>query len=233
MCDERERLIGYVYDEVDAAERAAIDDHLESCAECRDEIRGLRGVRQDLLAWNVPQHGSVWQPFAPARLRPWWRDVPAWALVAAATVMFVIGGAGGVATRAFLDRPAIAATRAAAPAIPPAQVMPAAVSAADLETVRHEISDLRSEVDARVRLVSTHTPARTPGTESEWQQVRAMLQSTDHRDDQMVDLLRSVNADFVTVKKDNDARINVLKQRLERLEATVSVMAQQQLGGKH
>src|SRR5215471_4733947 len=123
MCDERERLIGYVYDEVDAAERAVIDQHLESCAECRDEIRGLRGVRQDLLAWDVPQHGSVWQPFAPARMRPWWRDVPAWALVAAATIMFVIGAAGGVATRAFLDRP-VAAAAATAHAVTPAP-MPA------------------------------------------------------------------------------------------------------------
>jgi anti-sigma factor ChrR (cupin superfamily) len=83
MCNERERLIGYVYDEVDAAERAVIDRHVESCAECRDEIRGFRSVREDLLAWDVPEHGSVWQPFAPARRTPWWRDVPAWAMAVA------------------------------------------------------------------------------------------------------------------------------------------------------
>jgi len=232
MCDERERLIGYVYDDVDAAERAVIDQHLESCAECRDEIRGLRGVRQDLLAWDVPQHGSVWQPFAPARLRPWWRDVPAWALVAAAAIMFLIGGAGGAATRAFMDRPAIDTTHAAAPALPSAPVVPASITAADLATVRHEIEDLRSEVNARVRLMSTHAPTQPGVSDREWQQVRAMLQSTDQRDGQIFDIARSVNADVVTVKRDYDARLNVLKQRLERLETAVAAMAQQQLGGK-
>ncbi|HKW02033.1 MAG TPA: zf-HC2 domain-containing protein [Vicinamibacterales bacterium] len=232
MCNERERLIGYVYDEVDAAERAVIDRHLESCAECRDEIRGLRGVREDLLAWDVPEHGSVWEPFAPARLRPWWRDVPAWALAAAATIMFLIGAAGGVTTRAFMDQPAAVAAQATAPAAVPAQVMPAAVSSADLETVRHEIADLRSEVDQRVRLVSTHTPTVPAVSDREWEQVRSMLKSGDQRDQQVFDLARSVNADVATVKRDYEGRINSLKLRLDRLESAVAVMAQQQLGGK-
>jgi hypothetical protein len=228
MCNERERLIGYVYDEVDAAERAVIDRHVESCAECRDEIRGLRSVREDLLAWDVPEHGSVWRPFAPARLRPWWREVPAWALAAAATIMFLIGAAGGVTTRAFMDRSAVVAAQTA-PAPGPVQVMPASASAADLETVRHEISDLRSEMDQRVRLVSTHTPTVPSVSDREWQQVRAMLQSGDQRDQQVFDLARSVNADVATVKRDYEGRINALKLRLDRLENT---LAQQQLGGK-
>ena len=49
MCDDRERLIGYVYDECDAGERRTIEAHLESCEACREEIAGLRGVRTDLL----------------------------------------------------------------------------------------------------------------------------------------------------------------------------------------
>jgi hypothetical protein len=108
--------------------------------------------------------------------------------------------------------------------------MPASVSPADLETVRHEIANLRSEVDARVRLVSMHAPAH-PVTDREWQQVSAMLQSSDQRDGQIFDLARSVNADVITVKRDYDARINVLKQRLDRLENAVATMAQQQIGG--
>ena len=54
MCDERERLIGYVYDECEAAERRAVESHLEECVDCRQEIAALRSVRQDLLAWAVP-----------------------------------------------------------------------------------------------------------------------------------------------------------------------------------
>jgi hypothetical protein len=232
MCDERERLIGYVYDEVGARERNEVERHLESCAECRDEIRGLRSVRQDLLAWDVPQHGSVWQPFAPARLRPWWREVPAWAMAAAASLMFVIGAAGGVVTRAFLDRPALAATHAAAPAIPPAQIMPASITPADLETVRHEIADLRSEMDQRVRLVSTHASTTAGVSDRDFQQVRAMLNSGNQRDSQLLDVVFSLNRDLVTVKSDQNARINALDQRLRQISETLAAMQAGGSGGK-
>jgi len=228
MCDERERLIGYVYDEVDAAERAEIDRHVDSCAECRDEIRGLRSVRQDLLAWDVPQHGSVWQPFAPARLRPWWREVPAWAMAVAATIMFLIGAAGGVATRALTDRPAVAATQAAAPAIPAVQVMPATISPADLETVRHEISDLRSEMDQRVRLVSTHASATSTVSDRDIEQLRALLTSGNQRDDKIFNFALSTYNGLVRVTSDQAKRIDSLDETVRRL---TDMLAQQQ-GGK-
>ncbi len=226
MCDERERLIGYVYDEADSAERAEVERHLQSCAECRDEIRGLRGVRQDLLAWNVPEHGSVWQPFAPAGRSPWWRDVPAWAMAVAATIMFLIGGAGGVVTRAFLDRPAAATVQAAqtAPAVAPAPITATAVSPADLENVRHEIADLRSEMNDRVRLVSTHQPASPAVSDRDFQQVRALLKSGTQRDDDLFNLVVSMNNGLVTVKADQNARINSLEQRLRQLSEAVATL---------
>jgi hypothetical protein len=98
MCDERERLIGYVYDECDDRERRTIEMHLGECAGCRAEIAGLRRVRQDLLAWDVPEQESVWRPFAPPRVSPWWREMPAWAVAAAALAIFAVGAGGGVAT---------------------------------------------------------------------------------------------------------------------------------------
>jgi hypothetical protein len=232
MCNERERLIGYVYDEGDARERNEVERHLESCAECRDEIRGLRRVRQDLLAWDVPEHGSVWQPFAPARLRPWWREVPAWAMAVAATIMFLIGAAGGVATHAFTDRPALAATQAAAHATPPAQVMPASISPADLETVRHEISDLRSEMDQRVRLVSTHASTSAGVSDRDFQQVRAMLNSGKQRDDELFNSVVSMYNNLVTVKADQNARINALDQRLRQISEALATMQAGGAGGK-
>src|SRR5215217_6628029 len=95
MCDEREQLIDFVYDECDPRERQRVEVHLTECAECREEIGSLRQVRQDLLAWDVPEHGSVWRPFAPPRMRPSWRDIPAWAMAAAAGIIFLAGAAGG------------------------------------------------------------------------------------------------------------------------------------------
>ena len=103
MCDERERLIGYVYDDCDPAERRAIEEHLEDCGTCRAEISGLRSVRQDLLAWDVPPARCDLASASGKRaVLPWYRQVPAWAMAAAAGVMFLVGAAGGVVTHALV-----------------------------------------------------------------------------------------------------------------------------------
>lgn len=108
MCEERENLVAFLYDEVDANERRSVEQHLSNCEDCREELRGFRNVRQDLLAWDVPPHESVWKPFVTARPQPVWRQVPAWSLAAAATLVFAIGGAGGFAARALTSRMAAA-----------------------------------------------------------------------------------------------------------------------------
>ena len=100
MCDDREKLIAYLYDEASATERRQVDAHLAGCEECREELRGFRSVRQDLLAWDVPEHGSVWKPFVTPQPALWWKQVPAWGYAAAATLIFGIGLAGGFAARA-------------------------------------------------------------------------------------------------------------------------------------
>lgn len=124
MCDDREKLIAYLYDEADASERRQVDAHLAECAACREELRGLRSVRQDLLAWEVPDHGSVWTPFAAPQPAVWWRQVPAWGLAAAATLVFGIGLAGGLAARALASAPSV--TQQAQVQLPP-QPVPAPV----------------------------------------------------------------------------------------------------------
>lgn len=153
MCDERERLIGYVYDECDDSERRLIDSHLASCEVCRDEIRGLRDVREDLLAWDVPDHGSVWQPFVPAVAAPWYRQVPAWAMAAAASVMFVAGGLGGALTHSVL---AAREARAVAVAeVEPVKTVPVSVTQDELTASEQRIiAMLRTEFGERLDAVS-------------------------------------------------------------------------------
>ena len=110
MCNERDRLIAYLYDECDATERDAVRQHLDGCDECRTEVEGLRAVRADLLAWDVPQHESVWRPFAHAPARPSWRQVPAWAMAAAAGIVLLAGAAGGAFAHSFFhETPAVVA----------------------------------------------------------------------------------------------------------------------------
>jgi anti-sigma factor RsiW len=153
MCEQREQLVAYLYDEVDANERRSVESHLASCETCREELRAFRNVRQDLLAWDVPAHESVWTPFATARTQPVWRQVPAWAMAAAATLIFGVGLAGGFAGRALAARgetPAQVAT--VQPIAQPANVTPAA-SLEDLRALQSRLSEL--EHAASVRTVGT------------------------------------------------------------------------------
>ena len=171
MCNERERLIGFVYDETDARERAAIEAHLSECADCRSEIDGLKSVRQDLLAWSVPEHDPVWRPLAPARPTPTWRDVPAWMLAAAAAVVLCAGVSGAVASRLLLPpvAPASAMAANADAAVPASATVnaPAAqgfVTDAQLRALEQRLrSELHADLD-RVELLVTHQRSRPAGS---------------------------------------------------------------------
>jgi hypothetical protein len=156
MCDERERLIGFVYAECDAEERRAIQQHLDECGTCRVEIGGLRDVRQDLLAWDVPEAPATWRPYVAPVVVPWYRQVPGWALAAAAGVMFLIGAAGGLVTQALVGG------RAAAPATVVRDAAPAGVvRTSDLTALEQRIVDqLRSELAAEQAAVRDRGAAR-------------------------------------------------------------------------
>jgi hypothetical protein len=89
MCD-KELLLGYLYDELPPSDRQAFDRHLASCANCREEVDGLRGTRTHLASWAPPEPDLGFEiirsakPARGAAPRPWWRVSPAWGLAAAA-----------------------------------------------------------------------------------------------------------------------------------------------------
>jgi hypothetical protein len=76
-----------LYGEADAAARARVDSHLESCAACRDELQALRSLRRELGHWRVPIARPCFTP------RGW--VVPHW-LAAAALVLLAFGATLGV-----------------------------------------------------------------------------------------------------------------------------------------
>lgn len=150
MCDERERLIEFLYGEAGPADRAEVEAHLGGCHECRAEIAALRGVRNDLLAWEVPDHEQIWRPVPAAPPVPFWHRVPGWALAAAATLVFATGVAGGMATRLWAPAPT-ATVAAAAPADPQS----IALTPADLARLKAEIlASVRDEMNTRLEAVS-------------------------------------------------------------------------------
>jgi hypothetical protein len=110
--DRDDTLIAYLYDDIDAATRAAFEAHVVACATCRDELESLRGVRQKLAAWAPPERQALVNsqqltvdrtvnvPLSTVNPQlstrgSWLPDVPAWAQVAAA--MLILGVAAGIA----------------------------------------------------------------------------------------------------------------------------------------
>lgn len=95
MCDSKELLVSFVYDELSAIERERFRAHLTSCAECRDEVAGLRTTQRHLASWTPPEPDLGFRiirnsaPVATPR-----RVAPLWGLgLAAAAVLVLAAGA--------------------------------------------------------------------------------------------------------------------------------------------
>lgn len=228
MCDERERLIGYVYDECDDDARRVIETHLVECATCREEIAGLRGVRQDLLAWELPEHISAWRPFVP-RPAPWWREVPAWAMATAASLVFLLGAAGGVVTHAFMspaERVASAQADARAVQAPPLADAPD-VSPAQLSEMEQRIVNMmRTELNQRVRLASTRgtrtdtVAASSIGLTPE--QIADLINDSESR---QLRFATGVHNALVTSNAKANSEINGLRRQVQELRDLVLTQA--------
>ena len=169
MCN-KEALIGYLYGELSASERAAFEQHAAGCDECRSEISGLQHTREHLAAWAPPEPEFNFQVIrsartqaapAPPRARRF-AFVPEWALAAAAALLVAAGAAaianvevrygadGSIAVRTGWSEPVPAPVPAAT------QAAPQAASAA---TPSEDLTAVIAVLEARLRQLET---ARTP-----------------------------------------------------------------------
>lgn len=158
MCDSKELLVGYLYDDLEGAERRAFDRHLLSCPDCRNELAELRATRGQLAAWAPPEpdlgmrmiRGASAPP--PSRVR----FVPAWGLAAAAALVLAASAAiANVEIRYGGDGVTIRtgwARAAAQPASVPAQNLERISAAgsstqsaqADFEAIRQRLAEIES-----------------------------------------------------------------------------------------
>ena len=94
MCDSKDLLVSFLYDELNAVERESFRAHLVSCAECRGELAGLRTTQRHLAAWAPPEPDLGFRvvrnagPAAPRR-----RVGVLWGLAAAAVLVLAAGAA--------------------------------------------------------------------------------------------------------------------------------------------
>jgi anti-sigma factor RsiW len=95
MCDSKELIVGYLYDDLTDTERRSFDAHVAVCAECRDELVGLRATRAHLSVWSPPVRDLGIrvvreETTASGRvlpMRPAWSWMPAFGLAAAAVLV--------------------------------------------------------------------------------------------------------------------------------------------------
>ncbi len=99
MCDSKELLVAFLYDEIEPDARQDFERHLTQCDECRDEVAGLRSTRRQLTRWSppVPELGFqiIRRPAALPRpaARPAWRGL----IGLAAAAVLVLAAAAALA----------------------------------------------------------------------------------------------------------------------------------------
>ena len=91
-CESQELIVGYLYDDLTDTERRSFEAHLSVCAECRQEVAGLKATRANLALWSPPEPDFAFrivrEQAAPAKVLPMRsRFVPALGLAAAAVLV--------------------------------------------------------------------------------------------------------------------------------------------------
>ena len=61
-CGYAEQLVSYLYDEAGAAESAAFEAHLKSCAACADEMKAFSGVQFSISDWKANEFDALAAP---------------------------------------------------------------------------------------------------------------------------------------------------------------------------
>src|SRR5687768_5816800 len=193
LCDDKATLIAYLYGEVDAAMRASVAVHLETCARCAAEVTALGDVRAELALWAPPDaelgfaivRKSDQPPANVLRPAQWWRTVPAWAQAAAAVLVVAAGlGIANLQVRSGPDGFTVS-TGWMAPAAAPALSEPFDGAAIDQRVERALVSleqQLRNEIrSARDQQPATVRAAAPSADEATVRRVQQLLAESEVR----------------------------------------------------
>lgn len=238
MCEQREELLDYLYEEAAPETRREMESHLAACSECRDEVRAFRNVREDLLAWAVPSQPSVWTPFAPAPVVPWHKQVPAWVLATAASLMLVVGGAGGFLAQTVTASAGAGKVTPVSSATLATQVIPAALidTNAILSVVRQELANSGRATGVMTAANNNTMPAYRLDAATEARLLARMsdLVNTSHAQQLSLvgNYLETVANEARRERKADAQMITALGTELRELRAIVTQLHQVQTKGQ-
>jgi len=187
-------LIGFLYDDIDPAERAAFDRHLTVCAECRQELGQLGLVRERLEQWAPPEPAFLTDSRSvmdaartPARILqgPGSRvvkrfDLPVWAQVAAA--MLLVGLSAGLANlRITYNEAGLSVTTGWMPTAPAPAETPAAASTVDPAPWRADLAALEQELRGEMGHAASKAVASRSEDADTLRRVRTLIDDSEKR----------------------------------------------------
>jgi hypothetical protein len=221
-CQDKDRLIAYLYDEDGGAERDGVEAHLARCAACAAEIEGLRATRGTLSEWRAPDVDlgfTIVRQARPPR-RAW---IPAWAALPAAAVLVLAAAAAianlevrydqsGVTVRSgWNGSPDTAARIASAPAVPAETAWRTALAETE-RRLREEFAAASSEP-----IALRETPA---GRRLDPAQVRALIEASERRQQRELALrIREVVQDIEAQRRADLVQIDENLGQIEGLTA--------------
>jgi hypothetical protein len=242
--DRDEALVTYLYDDLgDAVARVTFEAHLATCVRCADELAALRGVRTQLGRWHPPSFGSGADRGSHDGARRWWREIPAWAQVAAALLFLGVSSAianldvrydaNGLSVRTGW----MSSARAGQPTVAPAPVQVAPTGTASQLTGapwRTDLVALEQQLKSEFHGAQGAAPAGAAASHSTvdaetLRRVRALIDESEKRQQRelalrLAEAIRDVNAqrqaDLIKVDRvlgtvQNNLGIQVLKNRAQ------------------
>lgn len=188
MCDN-ELLVGYVYDDMEPADRRAFESHLLTCGECRGELKALKNARTQLRSWAPPEPAIEFHVVrGPVpRGRAWLRS-PAWGLAAAAMLVLALASAiANVEVRYGVDG-VVVRTGWAKTATQPEPVVAAAAPTDEvrntLSAISARVRALESAATARPGLTAVQASTPQPAASEILRSVRQMVAESEGRQEQ-------------------------------------------------
>lgn len=232
-CDEKDRLVGYLYDEGSAAERAAVQAHLSRCAVCAAELEDLKAVRVHLAGWNAPETDLGFRitrdPVVRTPARRAWA-VPVW-VQAAAAVLVIAAGAGLANLDIRYGREGVTVRtgwgRAAASAQQHAQAQPTGITAAQLRAIEERLARAERAVNAREHAPAMPAAAVNASSRDVLQEVRALLAASEER--QRKEFAFRLAQVFRDVEAQRSTDLVRIEQNLRQLEGVTG----EQMQGQH
>lgn len=222
-CDDKPTLIAYLYGEIDAAERKAVDDHLARCGACAAEVTALGDARSELGLWVPPEvdldftivKKSALPPANVLRPAQWWSTVPAWAQAAAAILVLAAGlSVANLQVRSGPDGFVVTTGWMAAPS--PAVSVASGGDAAgrDVDGWKPALialeQQLRNEIKSAAHDPETRVASRGPADEATVRRVQQLITEAEQRHERelamrFVELTRDINlqrrADLMNISR--------------------------------